>query len=580
MAQLAAAPAGSVTLGSSHWQKQYAEAMEVYSGFDDDSLLHGFRLRAGLPAPGRPLTGWCARDSSMVLGQFLSTLAMFGAAQGDDDAIRQKAARLTEGWAQTFGLSGFSDLDHRMSPGGHYAFDKFVGGFTDVGSLLGVDTAYDALRELTTAGERYLDCSNVPASPVPALHSGRAGEWYTLSENLYRAAVATGDDRYRAFGDVWNYDHYWDGFRDTDRPADVWGVHAYSHLNTFGGAITSFGITGDADRLAIARNAYDFFTQTQCYATGGFGPAERIQPYGSLPASLDRRMDGFEAPCGSWAAFKLARELILQTGDGRYGAWIERLFYNGIGAALPTRPDGSHFYYADYRPTGAVKARARDTFCCCAGTYGQAVASYPGLVFFVDDRSVYVNLFTPAQIVHAAGGDEVRVRIETEYPLRPAVRVHVSIPRPMRFRLALRIPTGTGSIGPVRVGGDEVVATTQERGWLIVDREWTAGAHVVDFEVALDWHEEPIDEDHPDRYALMRGPAVYVLDAWRHEPLPGAPWPDDDTADGREDRGGVAHAVEQRGGPYEAALRPYFEIPEGWSYRMYFDRSPHAHPIY
>ena len=29
------------------------------------------------------------------------------------------------------------------------------------------------------------------------------------------------------------------------------------------------------------------------------------------------------------------------TGDARYGDWIERLFYNGVGAALPLQAPGA-----------------------------------------------------------------------------------------------------------------------------------------------------------------------------------------------------------------------------------------------
>ena len=37
-------------------------------------------------------------------------------------------------------------------------------------------------------------------------------EWYTLSENLYRAYQFTGDSKYKTFGDVWRYPHYWGMF--------------------------------------------------------------------------------------------------------------------------------------------------------------------------------------------------------------------------------------------------------------------------------------------------------------------------------------------------------------------------------
>ena len=42
---------------------------------------------------------------------------------------------------------------------------------------------------------------------------------------------------------------------------------------------------------------------TQCYATGGYGPNERFMSVnGSLGKALETRSDNFETLCGSWAA--------------------------------------------------------------------------------------------------------------------------------------------------------------------------------------------------------------------------------------------------------------------------------------
>lgn len=37
---------------------QFLHARNLYLNISDDSLLLGYRQRAGLPAPGVPLTGW------------------------------------------------------------------------------------------------------------------------------------------------------------------------------------------------------------------------------------------------------------------------------------------------------------------------------------------------------------------------------------------------------------------------------------------------------------------------------------------------------------------------------------------
>ena len=64
-----------VSLRSSRWRGQVYAAREFYLGLSDDDILHGFRAAAGLPAPGRPLGGWCKENSSSVFGQWLSGMA-------------------------------------------------------------------------------------------------------------------------------------------------------------------------------------------------------------------------------------------------------------------------------------------------------------------------------------------------------------------------------------------------------------------------------------------------------------------------------------------------------------------------
>ena len=65
-------------------------------------------------------------------------------------------------------------------------------------------------------------------------------------------------------------------------------VHAYSHVNSFSSAAMAYAVTGEERYLRICVNAFDFLQRTQCYATGGFGPDERLMPPdGSLGRSLE-----------------------------------------------------------------------------------------------------------------------------------------------------------------------------------------------------------------------------------------------------------------------------------------------------
>jgi DUF1680 family protein len=149
---------------------------------------------------------------------------------------------------------------------------------------------------------------------------------------------------------------------------------------------------------------------SQCYATGGFGPAERyVFADGALGESLALRLDSFEAPCCSWAAFKLAKYLTMFTGESRYGDWIERLLYNAIGAALPIVENGKHFYYANYQLGAGMKIYSRNNYTCCSGTYFQNVAEYQNLIYFKDDAALHVNLYLPSSVTWENAGRTVKL---------------------------------------------------------------------------------------------------------------------------------------------------------------------------
>jgi len=154
-----------------------------------------------------------------------------------------------------------------------------VGCLVDMHLYAGHPEALDLLEKITDYGIANINRARVPAQNLTGkLTQGDPLEWYTLSENLYRAYQHTGKQKYRDFADVWLYPQYWDKFVNSSNPQDVRGFHAYSHLNTLSSAAMAYAVSGDAKYLQILRNSYDFFQNVQCYATGGYGPMERLLP--------------------------------------------------------------------------------------------------------------------------------------------------------------------------------------------------------------------------------------------------------------------------------------------------------------
>ncbi len=554
-----------VRLRESRWQKQYQAARDFWLGLSEDDILHGYRAAAGLPAPGKPLGGWCARNSNTVFGQWLSGMSRLHRVTGDSE-IRAKAVRLFTEWSKTVKADG--DCGMR-----HYPFEKLVCGLVDLQCYGDYREAGAMLERVVGWAVKNFSRENVPATPVRGNYSGRPSEWYTLAENPYRAFQLTGNRAFRDFADAWLYHSYWNKFADSASPTDAQGVHAYSHVNTFSSAAMAYGVTGDPKYLRIIRNAYDYLQNTQCYATGGYGPSEFIAaPDGGIGRALDTRQDTFETACGSWAAFKLGRYLMQFTGEARYGDWIERIFYNGIGAALPVTAEGKNFYYSDYRVDGGMKVYNWETWTCCSGSYVQAVADFHNLIYFRDASSLYVNLFVPSEATWKRGAHEVRLVQDTKYPEAETTTLTLDMKQPARFALKFRVPESTRDAS-VTVNGAGANTECRPGTWASVERTWTSGDRV-EFRVPLTLRMQPVDRQHPDRVAVVRGPVVLVFEAAYHDPAFHLPETDADlnqwlVADATP---GFFRVQPPDGKNVRSKFRPFYSVEEAYPYKMYFDR--------
>jgi DUF1680 family protein len=573
-----------VKLRESRWQKQYQAARDFYLSIPDDDILCGYRKAAGLPAPGKPLGGWCGQNSNTVFGQWLSGMSRFYRATGDA-AIRDKAVLLLTEWAKTVKPDGNCGMRH-------YPFDKLVCGLVDMKRYADNDTATELLEKICDYAAANFNHDNVPAPRGGG--SGRPSEWYTLAENLFRAYQLTGNEKYKKFAEVWLYDDYWNKFANTPAPVDAHGVHAYSHVNTWSSCAMAYAVTGDAKYLQILKNAYDYLQNLQCYATGGFGPSEFIAiTDGGLGRALETRFDTFETGCGSWAAFKMTRYLMSFTGESRYGDWTERVFYNGIGAALPVTDTGRNFYYSDYRLVSAMKTYNWDLWTCCSGTYIQAVADFPNCIYYKDNASgaLCVNLFVPSEVTwqrpDSVGGGEIKLVQETEYPVAETTTLTLDVSKPTDLPLKFRVPQWAKDVA-VRVNGESANVECKPGSWATIERTWKSGDKV-EIRIPLPLRMQPVDAQHPDRVAVVRGPVALVLEVAYDDPFK---FPKDDeelNAWAKPDNGvGPTSARGKRsltpipgafalkppdGTKINSLLRPFYTVDENYPYRMYFDRN-------
>ena len=501
-----------VTLTTGAVADQAQAAREFYLAIPNDNLLNGFRLRAGLPAPGKPMGGWYDPDNfagGCTFGQLISALSRDYANTGDE-RFKDKVTQLVHGFHDTFGPDGFFFASVKISTNWPcYTYDKNCAGMRDAFSFTGNQEALTVLKTMTDWAYQKMP--------------RRQDEWYTLPENFYNCYALTDDKRYLEMAHEYDYSRdYYDAFANGTN-AFTPQRHAYSHINSLCSAARAYEATGDEKYFRAISNAWEYLTGTQMYASGGWGPNERFvtAASGGLARSLsfhDIRwhfhtrsgdyVNSFETPCGSYANIVLDRYLLRFSADPKYGDNLERVLINGMLAALPMQPDGRTFYYSDYHP-GAHKQYFPSAWPCCSGTYAEVTADYPVDVYFHDDDGLYVNLYTPSQAHWKHGGQMVTVDQNSDVLQSDTAGFAVHVSKPTRFALNFRVPQWVGKPVGVAVNGHAVSERAVPGTFLKISRRWHDGDSI-SIRLPKSLRFEALDAQTPGSAALMYGPVLLV----------------------------------------------------------------------
>jgi len=229
-----------------------------------------------------------------------------------------------------------------------------------------------------------------------------------------------------------------------------------------------------------------------------------------------------------------------------------------------------------------------DNFTCCSGTYSQNMADYYNLAYFKNAGSLYVNLYVPSDVMWQRPDGDVVVEQETLYPEVETSVITVKPAQPSRFALKLRVPSWTRGMS-VKVNGTPANVECKPGTWAAIDRMWNAGDRV-EVTIPLTLRMEPVDRQHPDRVAVMRGPVVLTLEGTYHAGAFRLPERDDDLAtwlvpekwsrplaifspgDETRDTMSVFRVVPPDKSAVRLKFRPFYDTGEGYPYFMYFDR--------
>lgn len=296
--------------------------------------------------------------------------------------------------------------------------------------------------------------------------------------------------------------------------------HAVRAAYLFSGATDLVAETGEKSLLdAILRVWHNAVTK-RMYITGGIGNSSRNEGFTTdydLPNA-----SAYQETCASIAFVFWSHRLNLLLGDGQFADAVERALYNGVLAGISL--SGDRFFYVNPLESKGGHHRQAWHYCaCCPPNIGRLLASLPAYFYAVaggSKPSVWVNHYVQSEAKVELNGSAVRLQVNTDYPWDGKVEASFDMKSPANFELRLRVP-GWCREASVMVNGKGVRGVREEKGYLVIGREWRAGDRV-ELELPMSvmkMEAHPQVEADRGKMALQRGPMVYCLEGCDH-PVP------------------------------------------------------------
>ncbi len=304
------------------------------------------------------------------------------------------------------------------------------------------------------------------------------------------------------------------------REATTVDGHAVRALYLQAGVVDLAVETGDRELLERSEAVWAAMIDAKTYLTGGAGSRWDDEAFGApFELAPDR---AYAETCAAQAAVQWSWRLLLATGKARYAQHIERTLLNGFASGVSL--DGDHYFYVNTLQLrgGSVSDNQRDPVngrrawfgcACCPPSVLRTLSVLHTYLATSDPGGLQLHQYAAADITAELAGGAVGLRVDTDYPHDPTVRVTVSTTPDTPWTLSLRIPSWCLHAS-LTVDGEPTGGTLAAGTTATVRRTWTAGARVVlelPMPVRLHVSDDRVDATRGS-VAFTRGPLVYAFE--------------------------------------------------------------------
>jgi DUF1680 family protein len=525
-------PLNEVRLGEGPFREMHAANAGYMKRLSADSLLHVFRVNAGIASNAAPLGGWEDPKGELrghFVGHYLSACALGWASAGDAE-LKHRGDVIVAGLAQCQSklnqggyLSAYpTEFYDRLQKGDTYVWapfytmHKMLAGLYDMHTLAANAQALDVLKGMCGWVDTW-------TAQWDEAHMQRIlqVEFGGMQESLYNLADLTGEDRWARVGDRFTKKAVFNPLASSRD--ELAGLHMNTHIPQIIGAAKRYEISGDHRFHDVAQFFWETVATRRSYATGGASNREHwLAPAGKLSAEWAAGQAHQECCC-SYNMMKLTRHLFGWEPQAAHMDYFER---NLVNHRLGTiKPDGMNQYFISLTP-GAWRTYGgeTDTFWCCNGSAVEEYNKLSDTIYYNDGSNLWVNLFLPSSLDWKEQG--IRLTQTTRFPDEARTHLTIEAAPTKAFAINLRIPGWAHDDVRVLVNGKALDVSAVPGSYLRLHRVWKKGDSIA-LEMPMHLHAQPF-ADNPNITAVLYGPLVLagqfalgdvvIHDATKHGP--------------------------------------------------------------
>lgn len=456
---------------------------------DNNRLLHGFRVNAGLPTHAIAYGGWEMLDVELrghSMGHVLSGLALMYASKGDE-AYKKKGDSLVSALAlcqEALGNSGYlsaypEHLIDRVIKGEPvwapwYTIHKIIAGLLDM-------YLYTDNQQALTIAQKMASWAYQKLSPLTEEQAQvmMRQEFGGMNEVFYNLYAITGIEEDKKLAELFYHHRVMDPLAKSVDSLNH--LHANTQIPKIIGEARGYEITGEEKDKDIAQFFWQTVIDHHTYANGGNSDNEHF----FQPDQISKHISPHTTEtCNTYNMLKLTRHLFEWTANVKYADYYEQALYNHILAAQDPET-GMASYFMPFTPGMFKVYSTKDSsFWCCVGTAFESNAKFGEAIYYHDYNGVYVNLFIPSELYWKE--KELKLVQTTSYPESDKSLLTVSSTPPTPLSIFIRYPSWATSGAFVTINGKKVPVYQKPGSYIAIHRKWKAGDKIeIRFPMAL-----------------------------------------------------------------------------------------------